>query len=1120
MTTMASTLRRLVVVLAAVTLAAPAALEAQYFGSNKVVYRRFDFEIIQTEHFDVYFYGHERAAAMDAARMAERCYARLSRILNHEWRERKPLILYESLSDFVQTNAIEGDLGEGVGGVTEPLKHRMVVPFSGSYADFEHVLQHEMVHAFQFDVFSRGHPGAGLNTLASINPPLWFMEGMAEYLSLGPLHPQTAMWLRDAAIEGPFPTIEEMTYDPRIFPYRFGHALWAYIGQKWGDETIGAILQGTMAGGVEHAFQRVLGLSLEQLSDQWRDAVRQTYLPQVAGNEPAREFARVVLNEKRSGGTYHVSPQLSPDGTSIAYMSERNFFFVDLWLANTETGHVEKRLVHSNIDPNFESLRFVNSAGAWSPDGRQFVFAAKRGGEDDIDIVDVRTDHVTHLRVDVDGVTNPSFSPDGSQIVFTGMDGGLSDLFIVGADGHNLRRLTNDRYADLLPQWSPDGRTIAFTTDRGPDTDFDQLRFGNLRLALYHLDGDSITVLPHMADGKNVDPVWAPDGSALAFVSDRSGIPNVFLYNFATQNVYQITHVMTGAMGITDLSPALSWARQADKLAFTVFENGDYNVYMLDNPRALKREPFHLDEASAVNYANAAAQPLRPDVVQGRGIRPMTLAAATRRAPAPPSAAPVPTTAPTTAPTPDSSTAAPAPTGQPPAPATAPAPPDTAGAGSVYRSAGAIRPSDVPSTALGDTSLAPVNVAALLDSATLALPDTSEFDVHPYRVRFTPDYVSRPSIGYQRDSFGRGVFGGTEMEFSDMLGNRSMLFSAAVNGRISEAQLFAAYLNQTERLTWSAGISQEPIFFLSGSSYDPTGGPGGVPAYTDQITRLVFREAFAQASYPFNRFKRIELGVAAANISQATLNETTVYDPSGVYLIDSVSNAASVTFFQPTLALVYDNSLFGYTSSIYGHRYRLEVSPAIGGWHYTQALVDYRRYDMVFAPFFTLATRAMLLGRFGRDGDQFPLYLGSTDLVRGYTYGSFRSTECSTPDPTSATGCPELDQLVGSRIAVGNVEFRFPLIRNLSLGFLPVGFPPIEGVVFYDAGLAWSQGSDLRWSRPAGADLDQVRAPVTSYGAGVRVNLFGFTVLRIDYAVPQQRPLKGGYWMVSLGPPF
>ena len=157
--------------------ATPAA--AQYFGQNKVQYRAFRFQIIQTEHFEVYYYSEERAAALDAARMAERAYARLSRVLHHQFQQRKPIILYASHTDFEQTNAIAGELGEATGGVTEFFKHRMVLPFTGSYADLEHVLQHEMVHQFQYDVFSSGRIGAGVQTLINVNPPLWFMEGMA-----------------------------------------------------------------------------------------------------------------------------------------------------------------------------------------------------------------------------------------------------------------------------------------------------------------------------------------------------------------------------------------------------------------------------------------------------------------------------------------------------------------------------------------------------------------------------------------------------------------------------------------------------------------------------------------------------------------------------------------------------------------------------------------------------------------------------------------------------------------------------------------------------------------------------------------------------------------------------
>jgi Tol biopolymer transport system component len=1059
---------------AALALAGAAPLAAQYFGQNKVQYRSFAFQIIQTDHFEVYYYPAERVAALDAARMAERWYSRLSRVLHHEFQGRKPIILYASQSDFQQTNAISGDIGEGTGGVTEFFKHRMVLPFTGSYAELEHVLGHEMVHQFQYDVFSRGRIGAGVQTLVNVNPPLWFMEGMAEYLSIGPIDPHTSMWLRDASLEGHLPTIEQLTYDPRIFPYRFGHALWAYIGEKWGDEVIGEILQASTAGGVENAFKRGLGLSLDDLSSEWRDAVQTTYLPQLSEHYRARRIAQPVLTQKRSDGTLHLAPALTPDGRDIAYFSEKNSFFVDLYLADAETGHVKRRLVRSTLSNNYESLRFINSAGSFSPDARYFAIAAKHKDKDDLVILDVKKgSEFRRIPIPLNGLTTPAWSPDGRQIVFTGYDGGLSDLFVVNADGSDLRRLTNDKYADLQPAWSPDGKTIAFATDRGPGTDFSQLRFGNMRIGLYHLDNGAIETLPHTEHGKNINPVWAPDGRSIAFVSDRSGISDVYLYDFGDHNLYQLTDVFTGVTGITPLSPALSWARQADRLAFAYYEDGDYNVYGVDNPRSLRRQPYQDSPTPPVTSLLAA---MRRD---------------TTRSSAPPAGAAMPTDQPRAA-------------------------------ASVYRSPTGFRASSAtPQRTDSTTGSTAVTVRTLLDSAT-ALPDTSEFTFKAYHTRFTPDYVARPTIGYQRDNFGRGFFGGTAISLSDLLGNHTLVFAGAVNGRLSEAQVLTAYINQTHRLNWAAGFTQEPYYF-----YQPTTvqtDTAGNRILTVGIRRFVIRDGFVEAYYPLSRFSRVELGMHAVNISDAVLQQQYLLDPTSTFVtpltdLQTVSNP-SISYVSPSLSLVHDNALFGYVGPFAGSRFRFQVTPSFGDWQFVGGLADWRRY--FFARPLTLALRGLFFGRYGRDGGQFPIFLGSTELIRGYTAGSLINNECanSTTSTSGRTGCSELDQLIGSRIAVANVELRFPLTRSLVLGFLPVGLPPIEGALFYDMGLAWDPGSVIKWQRAQGDDAEIVRTPLRSWGGSIRVNVLGFVVLRFDYTKPLDRLRNKAYWTVSLGPTF
>ncbi len=155
---------------------APSGADAQHFGRNKVEYTDFDFRVLRSEHFDVYYYSREERAARLAARLAERWYARFSAILGHEFDKRQPLVLYASQPEFAQTNVVSGLLSDTVGGVTESAKRRIAMPFAPTLAETDRVLGHEIVHAFQFDI-GRRNGGWG--------QPLWFIEGMAEYLARG-----------------------------------------------------------------------------------------------------------------------------------------------------------------------------------------------------------------------------------------------------------------------------------------------------------------------------------------------------------------------------------------------------------------------------------------------------------------------------------------------------------------------------------------------------------------------------------------------------------------------------------------------------------------------------------------------------------------------------------------------------------------------------------------------------------------------------------------------------------------------------------------------------------------------------------------------------------------------
>ncbi len=206
---------------------------------------------------------------------------------------RQPLILYASPTDFQQTNVIPGDLGEGTGGVTEPIRRRIVLPLAGPLADTDHVIGHELVHAFQFDVTTS--PGTPPGENGAERLPLWFIEGMAEYLSLGPVDANTAMWMRDAARQEHLPAIKELD-DPKYFPYRWGQAFWAYVGGRWGDDIIPVMLStAAAAADMNTVTKKVLGVDTKELSAAWHASIHESYDRILAATTPPSGAGRAVI---------------------------------------------------------------------------------------------------------------------------------------------------------------------------------------------------------------------------------------------------------------------------------------------------------------------------------------------------------------------------------------------------------------------------------------------------------------------------------------------------------------------------------------------------------------------------------------------------------------------------------------------------------------------------------------------------------------------------------------------------------------------------------------------------------------------------------------------------------
>lgn len=582
----------------------PAEPHAQYFGRNKVLWEQFEFEILETEHFLIHYYPPDAAHARYVARIAERWYARLSRFFDHELDEKKPLIIYANHADFQQTVVTPELIGEGTGGFTESMLDRVVLPLTGVNADNEHVIGHELVHVFQFDIAakSRGGQGAGLSGL-----PLWMIEGLAEYLSQGRVDPATAVWMRDAVRHEALP-VPGRLIQLQPSPYQYGQALWAYIAGRWDDETVRRLFVEATQSGAAAAMRAVLGLEPNAFLNEAHAAFEAAAAPVLAERRRASDIAEPLLHRETTGAAVNIAPSLAPDGRRIAFLSTRALD-LELYLADGETGEVIERLVRAEADPHFESLSFIDSSVAWSPDGRQFAFAVFARGQRAIALYDLSRRRVVR-RIDLPGIgdmRHPAFFPDGRSIVFSAISGAASDLYRLDLESGDIARLTDDPYTAIQPAVSPDGRRIAFVTDRGPDTDIDRLAFGDLRIALLDVATGEIELLPLFERGKHIDPHFSPDGESLYFIAEPDGVPDVFRYDFADGRIFRLTSLDTGVSGITATSPALSVANGT--VAFSVIEDGRYNVYRMRTPTGQPAEERPELEAAVLPPVEALSEP-------------------------------------------------------------------------------------------------------------------------------------------------------------------------------------------------------------------------------------------------------------------------------------------------------------------------------------------------------------------------------------------------------------------------------------------------------------------------------------------------------------------------------
>jgi hypothetical protein len=550
--------------------------QAQYFGQNKARYKTFGFKILQSPHFEMYNYFNNPEMSKRIIVNSEHWYKLHQEVFKTAFAEPNPLIIYKTHPDFQETTAISGQISEGTGGVTEGLKNRVVMPVMYSHRQTDHVLGHELVHAFQYHSMITGDS----TTIANMgNLPLFLVEGLAEYMSIGKVDAHTALWMRDGVLNNDLPTIKDLvTKEYKYFPYRWGQAFWAYVAGTYGDDVIRPLFRECGKYGVEVGFQRVLGMDIDRFSVKWKKAMTDYYTPLMVGTTKTA-IGKVIAAEEKSGGKMNISPVISPDGKYLAYISEKNVLSIDIYIADAKTGKVLNRINTGGFNAHVDSYSYIESAGTWSPDSKKLAIVIQSKGRNKIMVIDAMSERkkVYDFGNLPESFTNPSWSPNGNQIAVCGLNDGVSDLFLLNLESEKVEKLTSDDNSDLQPTFSPDGRYVYFVTDRNPK--FSRPEKANFNLARIDVASKEIENFFFMSNADNLNPQVDPSGQQLYFISDFDGFRNMYRYDLASTKIEKLTNFSTGISGITAFSPTMSIAAKTGQIVYSQYFNGAYNLY-------------------------------------------------------------------------------------------------------------------------------------------------------------------------------------------------------------------------------------------------------------------------------------------------------------------------------------------------------------------------------------------------------------------------------------------------------------------------------------------------------------------------------------------------------------
>ncbi len=554
--------------------AAAHAQVAPYYGKNAVKYDTFKWKTYKTTHFEIFFYQESEAHLQRVASMAESAYDKASAILQHDIEFRIPLIFFKTQSEFEQVNYLQ--VSEGILGVAEPVYNRMAFAIDVPSDELQELILHELTHVFEFSMLF----GGMLSPVVRQAPPLWVMEGFAEYTT-GVWNPTDLMVVRDAVLTEKLPYLsvsQDMLAPGGVelgrAPYNIGHAAFEFMREKYGEAGIRQfwfyMKKATLLGS-EDVIYSAFGVKEETFNEQFAHYLREKMNDFRDKQSPIDYGKEVALPKKYRQIFSHVP---SPDGKEFAVMtanySDQEF---DILKINREGKILDSLTGGTTTSYQYlttDSFSFEGRNISWSAGGDRIAFFARTGKRRSLFVFEASTGkRIKRIDLKIDQAASPSLSPDGRTVVITGLLDGKPDLFLLDLQSESITNLTNNFLYEKTPNWSPDGKYIYYTSRIQSRDQIMRLNTANSK------EVEQLT----FSEYNSVAPYYDAQTNSIFYSADKNSAFNVYKLDLNTGDKIQYTDVIG-----SNFSPVVFREGEKNEVAFISFFKGQYRFFIMDLP--------------------------------------------------------------------------------------------------------------------------------------------------------------------------------------------------------------------------------------------------------------------------------------------------------------------------------------------------------------------------------------------------------------------------------------------------------------------------------------------------------------------------------------------------------